>query len=87
MEKKRKQPKTVTTQAENKEYLHKKLLVLKSYEGSDGSHNHCEVCWARFSKYQCDHQYGYFEPMSSCWICPECFVRARRKSPIRGQLN
>lgn len=57
----------------NKEYLHKKLLVLKSYEGSDGSHNHCEVCWARFSKYQCDHQYGYFEPMSSCWICPECF--------------
>ena len=57
----------------NKVYLHNKILVLKPYNGLEGTHNHCEVCWARISKYQCDLQRGYFEPESGSWICPECF--------------
>ena len=57
----------------NKDYLHKKKLLYKSFDGSKETHDHCELCWARFSIYPCDLQRGYYEPLSKSWICPDCF--------------
>lgn len=58
---------------ENKTYLHKRVLYLKSFQGSEGIHDHCELCWARFSKHPSDLQNGYYEPVSKSWICSDCY--------------
>lgn len=58
---------------ENKTYLHKRVLSFKSFQGSEGTHDHCELCWARFSKHLSDLQNGYYEPMSKSWICSDCY--------------
>jgi hypothetical protein len=56
-----------------KVYLHNKLLIEKTFDDSVGTHNHCELCWARFSYHPTDLQAGYFEPISKSWICPDCY--------------
>lgn len=58
---------------EDKTYLHKKVLSFKSFPGAEGTHDHCELCWARFSKYPGDLQSGYYEPVSKSWICSDCY--------------
>lgn len=58
---------------ERKTYLHKKVLSFKAFPGLEGEHDHCELCWARFSKYPGDLQNGYFEPLSKSWICADCY--------------
>ena len=57
---------------EEKAYLHNKTLILKEHMRKLPEHDHCELCWARFSDYPEDHHIGYYEPISSSWICPEC---------------
>ena len=58
---------------EEKTYLHNKELVVQRFPDIDGEHDHCELCWNRFSKYPGDLHEGYYEPDSKSWICGECF--------------
>ena len=58
---------------EEKDYLHDKVLLLKEYAERLPDHEHCELCWARFSDYEDDLHRGYYEEESQSWICPECF--------------
>ena len=57
----------------NKIYLHNKLLSLKAFNTINQNHDHCELCWARFSNHSNDLQNGYYEPLSRSWICPDCY--------------
>jgi len=54
-----------------KTYLHDKILEFHPYESED--HDHCEICWARFSKYPDDMHNGYHEISSNSWICVDCY--------------
>lgn len=54
-----------------KTYLHNKILELRPYESED--HDHCEICWARFSKHPDDMQNGYYEMSSNSWVCVDCY--------------
>ena len=56
-----------------KTYLHKKTLLFQRFLFAEGTHDHCELCWARFSKHPSDHQSGYYEPLSKSWICFDCY--------------
>lgn len=58
---------------EEKTYLHKKKLIVKPFLGPKGAHDHCELCWARFSNNPGDLQNGYYEPISKSWICADCY--------------
>ena len=58
---------------ENKTYLHNKVLSFRQFSSSDGTHRHCELCWARFSNHPTDLQNGYYEPSSKSWICAYCY--------------
>lgn len=58
---------------EKKTYLHNKALTYIAYPGVEGAHDHCELCWARFSKYPSDLQKGYYEQISKSWICSDCY--------------
>ena len=59
---------------EEKIYLHDKILLPLQYHGeSEDDHEHCELCWAKISKYSDDFQEGYYEPLSKSWICPDCY--------------
>jgi hypothetical protein len=66
---------------ENKTYLHNKMLLNIPFLASDGTHDHCELCWARFSKHPIDFKNGYYEPKSKSWICPDCY---RELAPLFG---
>jgi len=57
----------------HKEYLHNKVLLFRPFTCDEGDHDHCEVCWARFSRHPSDLQGGYYEPLSDSWICPDCY--------------
>lgn len=57
----------------NKEYLHNKVLSFREFSESDGDHDHCELCWDRFSNYPDDLHNGYYEPLSGSWICEDCY--------------
>ena len=63
------------TEFEQKEYLHNKKLIFKKYPLVEKEHSHCELCWARFSKYKEDLHSGYYEPKSKSWICDNCFMQ------------
>ena len=54
-----------------KTFLHNKELTFTTFDRDD--HDHCEVCWATFSKYPEDNHFGYLEPISNCWVCKDCF--------------
>ena len=60
---------------ENNEYLHHKVLkkVQFGLPYSHSDHEHCAHCWAKISNFEGDYHYGYFEPISTDWICEECF--------------
>ena len=59
---------------EEKVYLHNKSLLHSEFvDNSPGAHDHCELCWARFSTRPEDLQFGYFEKDSNSWICPDCY--------------
>ena len=58
---------------EEKTYLHNKMLRIQDYTEALPDHDHCELCWARFSEYPEDHHRGYFEAQSNSWICNDCF--------------
>lgn len=57
----------------DKPYLHNKVLSFKPFLGSKGTHDHCELCWARFSTHPVDLHSGYYEPLSKSWICSDCY--------------
>ena len=56
-----------------KVYLHNKKLSFRMFLASTGAHDHCELCWARFSSHPNDLQNGYYEDDTKSWICPECY--------------
>lgn len=58
---------------EQKTYLHNKVLSFQNFLCTKGDHNHCELCWARFSDHPSDLQNGYYEPLSKSWICSDCY--------------
>ena len=58
---------------EEKGYLHDKVLLPKEYLGKLPDHEHCELCWARFSESEDDLHSGYYEDESESWICPKCY--------------
>ncbi len=58
---------------EKKTYLHNKVLNYKQFLCSNSEHEHCEICWARFSNYIEDLHIGYYEEESQSWICCKCF--------------
>ena len=60
-------------QYEDKDFLHSKTLIFKSFDYGDTEHRHCEICWTRFSNYVGDEHSGYYEPLSKSWICQSCF--------------
>ena len=57
---------------EEKTYLHNKTIQRKKNAFKSNQHEHCELCWARFSPHQNDLQFGYYEPDSQSWICDTC---------------
>ena len=57
----------------DKEYLHNITLIAKEFTAELPDHDHCELCWARFSTHPEDHNRGYFDENSNSWICPDCF--------------
>ena len=56
-----------------KTYLHSKVLSFRAFSSENGTHDHCELCWARFSMNPDDLQSGFYEPLSKSWICADCF--------------
>ena len=56
-----------------KTYLHNKMLFFRQYPCTEEAHDHCELCWARFSKHPSDLQNGYYEPLSKSWVCSDCY--------------
>ena len=58
---------------EDNEHLHNKRLQLRKYACQSDQHEHCELCWARFSMHPNDLQSGYYEPDSQSWICATCY--------------
>lgn len=57
---------------EEKDYLHNKKLILRKFIDDGCDHEHCELCWNKFSNYSEDLHFGYFEPTSKSWICETC---------------
>ncbi len=62
----------------SKDYLHNKNLVYRTLSIAEGEHNHCELCWARFSNHPLDLHSGYYEVMSKSWICDDCYKEAAK---------
>ena len=61
--------KWIEWERKNKGYLYDKKLVKKEYPVND-SHEHCELCWARFGAYAGDLKQGYFECESQSSYSP-----------------
>lgn len=59
-----------------KTYLHDKSLSFRPFSCNTGDHDHCELCWARFSKHDDDLHSGFYEELSKSWICEECYRAA-----------
>lgn len=57
-----------------KVYLHNKTISFCTFPCIDGYHDHCELRWARFSKYDKDLHAGYYEKDSKSWICDDCYM-------------
>lgn len=66
---------------EEKTYLHNKRLAFLDFPCMPNFHDHCELCWARFSNLPDDLHNGYYESTSKSWICPSCFSEL---SPLFG---
>lgn len=55
------------------EYLANAKLMYRKFKDSDGDHDHCEFCWAKFSKFDGDLHEGYCTLDKYAWICETCF--------------
>ena len=62
-------------QYEDMPYLHSKELMVRVFPWIEGEHNHCEICWNRFSMYPGDQHIGYYQKESKCWICNNSYER------------
>lgn len=60
----------------NKDYLRDRILMSRLFDDTNGQHNHCELCWARFSNHPTDLHSGYYEEKSKSWICADCYNEA-----------
>ena len=58
---------------ERKPELHNKVFTFLDFPCRPNHHDHCELCWARFSRSKDDLKNGYYERLSLSWICPECY--------------
>jgi len=59
---------------DDNDHLHHVTLLKRPYiPETKGDHDHCEVCWDRFSEYEGDQHEGYFEPIRKSWICSKCY--------------
>lgn len=58
---------------ERKIYLHNLKLRYRQFDSRERGHDHCELCWGRFSDYPDDLHFGYYAPTRKFWICPDCF--------------
>ncbi len=61
------------TEYEEKTYLHNKILLPYTFTGEKQDHDHCELCWAKFSPAPDDCHGGYYEPESKIPICTDCY--------------
>lgn len=61
------------TAYEEKDYLHGQKLQFKKYLDKLPDHEHCDLCWDRFSEYKDDLHFGYYEPESKSWIGESCY--------------
>ena len=57
----------------HKTYLHNKELCLKEFACDLSDHDHCELCWARFSMNEGDLHSGYYDSDTNSWICKTCY--------------
>ena len=60
---------------ERKPYLHNRPLIYQKFPCRPGHHDHCELCWARFSQYLTDLHEGYYIPEEKVWICEDCYSK------------
>lgn len=60
---------------ERKPNLHKKIFSYLEFPSRPNHHEHCELCWSRFSQYPKDQHIGYFDPEEKIWICEDCYTR------------
>ena len=58
----------------NKRYLIGKTLYTKQFMPSfPAEYAVCVFCWAQFSGFEEDLQYGFYEQESESWVCSHCF--------------
>lgn len=60
---------------ERKPDLHNKVFTFLDFPCRPNHHDHCELCWARFSQHPTDQHTGYYEPDERMWICVDCFTK------------
>ncbi len=61
-----------------KQYLFDAVLTRMEYPAEIAGHDHCELCWARFSNSPDDLQEGYYDKTNACWICDHCYTLFRK---------
>ena len=64
-------------------------MVHQPWKPSDpqNDHDHCEFCWARFSRYAADLHVGYSTEDRCRWVCEQCFHDFQRKFSWRVKEN
>ena len=60
-----------------KDYLHDIPLVWREFPADSTDHVHCEVCWAKISRFPEDMHDGYYDAASGSWICRDCFAELK----------
>ena len=60
---------------ERKPYLRNKVLTWLTFPSKPDPnyHDHCELCWDRFSQHSADQHAGYYEHSEKIWICADCY--------------
>lgn len=62
---------------QRKPYLHGLKFRRLAFDPEENGHEHCELCWDRFSAAESDLQDGYYADSKKVWICPDCFQQHR----------
>ena len=60
---------------ERKPDLHEKVFTFLDFPCRPNYHDHCELCWARFSQLPTDQHTGYYEHEDRIWICVDCYTK------------
>ena len=59
---------------DHQKYLHGIALKKTTFkESAKNDHEHCELCWEKFSNNDGDAHEGYCTLNNYYWICEECF--------------